>query len=171
LVRKVRKKTNLERGKKGKVGPEVPRNVADTFRFVTHKPLSEAVNQQSGTPIASAGKDSSRPPGEKRYLMRRARSEGLADLPTIAYRSINGTELERKAPSNNWTYAKRKFKIHVIHEDKTMVVVNKPPAILSQPGLLGEGTIIDLLERDHPHLIPLQTVNRYAFTTEKKELT
>ena len=168
LVRKEGKKKTLGRGKKGKAWPEGPRNVADTFGLVAHKPRSEAVNQYSGTPIPGARKDTSSEIGTKRSLERRARSEGLADLRTIAYRSIDGIGIERKAPSNNWTYAKRKFKTHVIHEDKNMVVVNKPPAILSQPGLLGEGTIIDLLERDYPHLMPLQTVNRYAFATEKR---
>jgi hypothetical protein len=52
--------------------------------------------------------------------------------------------------------------IPVIQEAPDFVCINKPPALLSQPGLPGEGTILDLLRFQRPDLT-LQTVNRYVY--------
>lgn len=57
--------------------------------------------------------------------------------------------------------SKRDLYIPIISESPQIVCINKPPALLSQPGLPGEGTILDLLRYQRPDLT-LQTVNRYV---------
>jgi hypothetical protein len=61
----------------------------------------------------------------------------------------------KKAPS------RESLVIPVIQETPQFVCINKPPALLSQPGLPGEGTILDLLRFQRPDLT-VQTVNRYS---------
>jgi hypothetical protein len=51
--------------------------------------------------------------------------------------------------------------IPILLESPEIVCINKPPSLLSQPGLPGEGTILDLLNFQRPDL-SLQTVNRYS---------
>jgi hypothetical protein len=53
--------------------------------------------------------------------------------------------------------------IPILLESPEIVCINKPPSLLSQPGLPGEGTILDLLSFQRPDL-SLQTVNRYRIT-------
>ena len=64
--------------------------------------------------------------------------------------------------------AKRDLYIPIVIESPHIVCINKPPALLSQPGLPGEGTILDLLRYQRPDLT-LQTVNRYV--PSKQRLT
>jgi hypothetical protein len=52
--------------------------------------------------------------------------------------------------------------IPIILEHPDFICINKPPSLLSQPGLPGEGTILTLLKYQRPDLT-LQTVNRYYF--------
>jgi 23S rRNA-/tRNA-specific pseudouridylate synthase len=54
---------------------------------------------------------------------------------------------------------KQALYIPIIQESTEFVCINKPPSLLSQPGLAGEGTILDLLSYQRPDLT-LQTVNR-----------
>lgn len=56
--------------------------------------------------------------------------------------------------------ARSVLNIPILVELPEIVAINKPPAILSQPGLPGEGTILELLRFQRPDLT-LQTVNRY----------
>ena len=63
------------------------------------------------------------------------------------------SHVERKIPKDVY--------VPVIIEEKEIVCINKPPNLLSQPGLPGEGTILDLLRFQRRDLQPLQTVNRY----------
>src|SRR5579862_2997634 len=51
--------------------------------------------------------------------------------------------------------------IPILLEHPDFICINKPPSLLSQPGLPGEGTILTLLEYQRPDLT-LQTVNRYS---------
>lgn len=50
--------------------------------------------------------------------------------------------------------------IQIIQVSEDLICINKPPSILSQPGLPGEGTILELLQHQRPDLT-VQTVNRY----------
>jgi hypothetical protein len=61
--------------------------------------------------------------------------------------------------------AKRDLFIPIISESPHIVCINKPPALLSQPGLPGEGTILELLRYQRPDLT-LQTVNRYVLSNQ-----
>ena len=61
--------------------------------------------------------------------------------------------IERKIPKDIY--------VPIIVEETEIVCINKPPNLLSQPGLPGEGTILDLLRFQRQDLQPLQTVNRY----------
>ena len=50
--------------------------------------------------------------------------------------------------------------IQIIQVSEEFICINKPPSLLSQPGLPGEGTILELLQHQRPDLT-VQTVNRY----------
>lgn len=71
---------------------------------------------------------------------------------------IKATEDDSSSPSSK--IATRDLYIPIIQESHQVVFINKPPSLLSQPGLPGEGTILDLLRYQRPDLT-LQTVNRY----------
>ena len=55
--------------------------------------------------------------------------------------------------------ARNPLLIPILYESPDIVCINKPPHLLSQPGLPGEGTILDVLRCQRPNL-KLQTVNR-----------
>ena len=78
----------------------------------------------------------------------------------------------KRAETANFKDSAREFKvtrmamtIPILLESPEIVCINKPPAILSQPGLPGEGTILELL-RFQRRDMQLQTVNRYVLSYE-----
>ena len=68
------------------------------------------------------------------------------------------SKLSSKEPSKSFS---KSLHIPIILESPEFVCISKPPGLLSQPGLPGEGTILTLLGYQRPDL-KLQTVNRYA---------
>ena len=85
-------------------------------------------------------------------------------------RSLEGTLTTKPKDSRN-DVNPRQFKvtrsalnIPIIHETSDLVCINKPPAILSQPGLPGEGTILELVQFQRPDL-KVQTVNRFIYSS------
>jgi 23S rRNA-/tRNA-specific pseudouridylate synthase len=94
------------------------------------------------------------------------RKTNLAMPKSSTARSSNGT----KNDANNSRHRESKvprsvMAIPILHETPKIAFINKPPAILSQPGVPGEGTILDLLRYQRPDL-QLQTVNRYAIHSQ-----
>jgi hypothetical protein len=73
---------------------------------------------------------------------------------TRAKAQLKRTTPRAKLPQNT-------LNIPILYESSEFVCINKPPSVLSQPGLPGEGTILHLLRYQRPDL-HLQTVNRYA---------
>jgi 23S rRNA-/tRNA-specific pseudouridylate synthase len=87
-------------------------------------------------------------------------------------------EKQPKGPSKIWELVKRKTKVEILHPDTplpsewSILAINKPVGILSQAGIPGEGTILDLLARDFPDLTNLKGVHRYppARKSRKREV-
>jgi len=71
------------------------------------------------------------------------------------------SKLSSKEPSKSFS---KSLHIPIILESPEFVCISKPPGLLSQPGLPGEGTILTLLGYQRPDL-KLQTVNRYISPT------
>lgn len=67
---------------------------------------------------------------------------------------------DNSVSARQFKVARSVLNIPILVELPEIVAINKPPAILSQPGLPGEGTILELLRFQRPDL-NLQTVNRY----------
>ena len=55
--------------------------------------------------------------------------------------------------------------ITILLESPEIVCINKAPAMLSQPGLPGEGTILQLLRFQRPDM-KLQTINRFCLVLQ-----
>jgi hypothetical protein len=69
-----------------------------------------------------------------------------------------------KSPSpsksaHEYKHSRALLYVPIISEHSNFICINKPPAVLSQPGLPGEGTILELLQFQRRDL-RLQTVNR-----------
>lgn len=90
--------------------------------------------------------------GKSPAAMARARKKAEA--------RVREWENGRTAPPNIEKRIPKDVFVPVILEEKEILCINKPPALLSQPGLPGEGTILDLLRFQRRALQPLQTVNR-----------
>ena len=97
-----------------------------------------------------------RPPagkGKSPAAMERARKKAAARIRAWENGPPSPQGIERKIPKDVY--------VPILLEKEDFVCINKPPNVLSQPGLPGEGTILDLL-RFQRRGLPLQTVNRYA---------
>jgi len=112
------------------------------------KPLSRSSTQvEAGVPTPPVVQ------GKSPKAMARARKNAEARVREWEDGPPAPTDIKKQIPKDVF--------VPIILQEKDIVCVNKPPALLSQPGLPGEGTILDLLRFQRRDLQPLQTVNRY----------
>jgi hypothetical protein len=90
-----------------------------------------------------------------------SKSRSIKPTRSFKRKHVTVKATEDDNPSSSSKIAKRDMYIPIIQESSQVVFINKPPSLLSQPGLPGEGTILDLLRYQRPDLT-LQTVNRYC---------
>jgi 23S rRNA-/tRNA-specific pseudouridylate synthase len=154
-----RRQTDIPREKPFDRRPFVNRRPVEEFR-AKYEPARQVDTQSPSTKprfVNQNQEEVDRPPPYKGAkspaAMERARRKADAMVRLWENGPPPPPSVERKIPKDVY--------VPVIVEEKEIVCINKPPNLLSQPGLPGEGTILDLLRFQRRDLQPLQTVNRY----------